>query len=386
MNSKRIISWFLAVILALTTVLPAYADALQDKQLELRDLQKKIDEQQAALNNVRKQRLTLDNQVKLIDGQIASAKLVLQSLDYQIDIIGLEKSKTNKELVDLEEQALDQKLVLQQAIRAAYLARREGMLEILLTSNSIADVMTRVEYLDRVQQHISVGIKTLTELKKELATKKAILEDRDKQLSQARQSKEVEQQSMQIQIDAKSKIVKDLKLSEADYQKKLDEAKAEQQAVEDAIAAIIRGMGKRPISGELKLRWPIPYRTITAGFRDADYQKQFGLVHNAIDIAAPQGTPIRAPYNGMVTKVVDGGARGLSYMIISHDNGLTTVYLHLSGFAVSSGAYVTEGQTIGYTGGTPGTPGAGWLTTGPHLHLEVWFNGQPQNPLAYIVD
>jgi len=368
-------------------MLPAYADALQDKQLELRDLQKKIDEQQAVLGKVRQQRLTLDNQVKLIDQQIASAKLVLQSLDYQIDIIGLEKSKTNKELVDLEEQALDQKLVLQQAIRAAYLARREGVVEILLTSNSMADVMTRIEYLDRVQQHISVGIKTLTELKKELATKKAILEDKDKQLSQARQSKDIEQQSMQIQIDAKSKIIKDLRLSEADYQKKLDESRAEEQAIESQISVILRGITKKPINpGDLRLHWPIPYRMLSATFHDADYQRQFGMVHNAIDIPAPQGTPIQAPYNGTVTKVQDGGAKGISYMIISHDNGLSTVYLHLSGFAVSAGAYVAEGQTIGYTGGTPGSPGAGWLTTGPHLHFEVWFNGQAQNPLAYLID
>jgi len=377
----------LAVVLAVTTVLPAYADALQDKQLELRDLQKQIDEQQAALGKVRQQRLTLDNQVKLIDQQIAAAKLVLQSLDYQIDIIGLEKSKTNKELVDLEEQALDQKLVLQQAIRAAYLARREGVIEILLTSNSMADVMTRIEYLDRVQQHISVGIKTLTELKKELATKKAVLEDKDKQLSQARQSKDIEQQSMQIQIDAKSNIIKDLKLSEADYQKKLDESRAEEQAIENQISVILRGITKKPIApGDLKLHWPVPYRELSATFHDGDYQRRFGMVHNAIDIPAPQGTPIRNPYNGTVTKVQDGGAKGISYMIVSHDNGLSTVYLHLSGFAVSAGAYVVEGQTIGYTGGIPGTPGAGWLTTGAHLHFEVWFNGQAQNPLAYLVD
>ena len=377
----------MAVVLAVTTVLPAYADALQDKQLELRDLQKQIDEQQAALGKVRQQRLTLDNQVKLIDQQIAAAKLVLQSLDYQIDIIGLEKSKTNKELVDLEEQALDQKLVLQQAIRAAYLARREGVIEILLTSNSMADVMTRIEYLDRVQQHISVGIKTLTELKKELATKKAVLEDKDKQLSQARQSKDIEQQSMQIQIDAKSNIIKDLKLSEADYQKKLDESRAEEQAIENQISVILRGITKKPIApGDLKLHWPVPYRELSATFHDGDYQRRFGMVHNAIDIPAPQGTPIRNPYNGTVTKVQDGGAKGISYMIVSHDNGLSTVYLHLSGFAVSAGAYVVEGQTIGYTGGIPGTPGAGWLTTGAHLHFEVWFNGQAQNPLAYLVD
>lgn len=377
----------MAVILAATAMMPAYADILEDKQLELRGLQKKIEEQEQALGKVRKQRLTLDSQVKIIDQQIASAKLTLQALSSEIEIVGLEKGKINKELVDLEEQALDQKLILQKAIRAAYLAQREGVVEILLTSNSMADVMTRIEYLDRVQRHISVGIKTLTELKKELAAKKSVLEDKDKHLSQVRQSKAIEQQSLQIQMDTKTQIVSGLKLSESEYQQKLAESKAQQEAVANEVAAIIRGLGKKVlVPGDLKLRWPIPYRELTATFRDADYQQRFGLVHNAIDIAAPQGTPIRSPHNGVVTKVQDGGAKGLSYMIVTHDNGLSTVYLHLSGFAAAAGAYVVEGQTIGYTGGIPGTPGAGWLTTGAHLHLEVWFNGQPQNPLAYLVD
>lgn len=387
MVRKRVISWVLAVILVAVATLPAYADVLTDKQLELRALQKKIDEQTAALGKVQKQRLTLDNQVKIIDQQIETAKLTLQSLDDQIEIIGTEKSQTNKELVDLEEQALSQKLILQQAIRAAYLAQREGLLEILLTSNNMSDLMTRVEYLDRVQNHISVGIKTLTDMKQQFAAKKAILEDKDKSLDQARQSKTIEEQSLQIQMDTKTQIVSGLKLTEAEYQQKLNESRAQEQAVASEVAAIIRGTGKKILNpGDLKLRWPIPYRTITATFRDADYQKRFGLAHNAIDIACPQGTPVKVPYNGTVTKVVDGGAKGLSYMIISHDNGLSTVYMHLSSFAVSTGAYVVEGQTLGGSGGTPGTYGAGWLTTGPHLHFEVWFNGSAVNPLAYLVD
>jgi len=387
MRTQRVISLVLAVVLAVTAVLPAYADALEDKQLELKALQKKVEEQEAALSKIQKQKLTLDNQVKIIDKQIEAAQSTLQALGSELEVIGLEKGKTNKELVDLEEQAMSQKLLLQKAIRSAYLARREGLVEILLTSNSMADMMTRLEYLDRVQNHISVGIKTLTDLKQSLATKKSVLEDKDKHLEEVRQSKAIEEQSLQIQMDTKTQIVSGLKLSESDYQKKLAESKAQQQAVANEVAAIIRGSGKKILNpGDLKLRWPIPYRLITASFRDADYAKTFGMAHNAIDIACPHGTPIKSPYNGTVAKVVDGGAKGLSYMVVNHDNGLSTVYLHLSGFAASTGAYVVEGQTIGYTGGTPGTPGAGWMTTGPHLHFEVWFNGQATNPLAYLVD
>ncbi|MFA5270389.1 MAG: peptidoglycan DD-metalloendopeptidase family protein [Patescibacteria group bacterium] len=383
---KKIIVIVLALVCISTSTF-AYADVLEDKQLELKALQKKIEEQEAALNKVKKQRLTLDNQVKIIDQQIEAAQLTLQALGSEIEVIGLEKGRTNKELVDLEEQAMSQKLILQKAIRAAYLARREGIVEILLTSSSMADLMTRIEYLDRVQNHISVGIKTLTELKQGLAAKKAVLEDKDKHLEQVRQSKAIEEQSLQIQMDTKTQIVSGLKMSESEYQQKLAESKAQQQAVANEVAAIIRGSGKKIINpGDLKLRWPIAYRTITAGFRDADYAKMFGMAHNAIDVGCPQGTPIKSPYNGTVAKVVDGGAKGLSYMVVNHDNGMSTVYLHLSGFAASAGAYVVEGQTIGYTGGTPGTAGAGWMTTGPHLHFEVWLNGQATNPLAYLID
>lgn len=361
------------------------ADLLEDKQLELRNLQKQIEEQEVALKKIRNQKLTLDNQVQLLDKQIEAAQLSLSAIETEVITIRLERSALNKELVDLEEDALNQKLILQKAIRKSYVDRQEGLLEMLVSSDSLAGFMTRLEYLDRVQHHISVSLKTLTELKQSLAVKKVVLEDKDKRLDEIRSAKLIEEQSLQIQYQAKDGILKDLKLSESEYQQKLNEAKIEQEAVADEITSLLRSSGQKITSDDLSLIWPIPYRIITAGFRDPDYQRRFGLIHNAIDIAAPQGTPIKSPANGLVTKVKQGVGSGLSYIVITHDNGLATVYLHLSGFAVAQGAYVAQGQVIGYTGGTPGTPGAGWLTTGPHLHFEVWWNAQPKNPLAYLV-
>lgn len=382
--------WFCLLVFSLVFALgfgsSVQADLLDDKQLELRNLQKKIEEQEVVLKKVRKQRLTLDNQIELLDQQVEAARLSLEAITAEIETIGLERSAINKELVDLEEEALNQRLVLQQAIRATYLARQMGLLEILISSNSLAEFMTHLEYLDRVQHHISVSLKSLIELKKNLAVKKAILEDKDERLVQIRSAKAIEEKSLQIQFQTKEKIVGELKLSEAEYQQKLEAARAEQQAISNEVARLLRSLDPKAVPfGELKLVWPIPYRTITAGFHDADYQRRFGIVHNAIDIAAPQGTPIKAPAGGLITKIRVGVGSGLSYMVITHDNGLATVYLHLSGFAVANGAYVVPGQVIGYTGGTPGTHGAGWLTTGPHLHFEVWYKGVARNPLAYLV-
>ncbi len=386
MINKVLISRIILIVFAITSFTGQIkADLLEDKKAELNNLQKKIEEQEVSLKKVRKQTLTLDNQVKLLDKQIESAQLSLEAIIVEVEAIGLEKSSINKELVDLEEEALDQKIVLQKAIRSAYILRRKSLIETLLSSDSLADFMSHLEYLDRVQQHISIGIKTLGELKDGLAIQKVVLEDKNERLAEIQFAKILEESSLQLQAQTKNSILQDLKLSEADYQQRLEESLAEQQAVANVIASLLKTSPKKIVPpGELKLVWPVPRGVITAIFQDQDYYRRFGITHNAMDIAVPQGTPIRSPASGTVTKVKDGG-NGLSYMIVNHDNGLATVYLHLSGFAVSTGAYVAQGQTIGYTGGTPGTPGAGWLTTGPHLHFEVWYNSQARNPLAYLI-
>jgi len=386
MKKLRFCSLVLSLMLILSISGIANADLLEDKQLELRNLQKKIEEQEDTLKKIRNQKLTLSSRVNLLDQQITAAQLSLEAIVTEVETIGLEKSAINKNLVDLEEQSLDQRLVMQQAIKTTYLMRRESLLETLISSSSLAEFMTHLEYLDRVQNHISLSIKTLNELKKNLAIQKAVLEDKNERLLEIQSARVIEEQSLQIQMQAKTEILGDLELTESDYQNKIENDKAERQAISNEVASLLRSSGQKSVSPEdLQLAWPISYRTITASFHDAGYKARFGIVHNAIDIAAPQGTPIKAPASGTITKIHNGVGSGLSYMVVNHDNGLGTVYLHLSGFAVSKGAYVIKGQVIGYTGGTPGTHGAGWLTTGPHLHFEVWYNSQARNPLAYLV-
>lgn len=362
----------------------AHADLLEDKQIELRNLQKKIEEQEAALSKVRNQKLTLNNQVNLLDQQAETARLMLEKISAQIDEIGIEKTLINRDLVDLEEKALDQKLILQRALRLAYIKKQQGPLEVLLNTKSLSALLSYLQYLDQIQNHITGSIKNMNELQKDLAVKKSLLQDKDIYLAEIKSEKAVEEQSLQIQLDAKDKILKGLKMSEAEYQVKLDASRDEQQAVSNAIAALLKSTDKgQTYSGELKLNWPISSRLITANFQDPDYKRRFGIAHNGMDIATPQGTPIKSPAEGTVTNVKDGGM-GLSYIVVTHNNGLSTAYLHVSSFAVSKGAYVAAGQVLGYTGGTPGTPGAGWLTTGPHLHLEVWYQGTARNPILYL--
>ena len=132
------------------------------------------------------------------------------------------------------------------------------------------------------------------------------------------------------------------------------------------------------------LAWPLyPKKGISAGFREPGYYKRFGMQHNAVDIPAPQGTPLTASASGYVYKAKDNGL-GYSYIILLHKNNIRTVYGHVSQINVKEGQLVQEGELIGLSGGMPGTKGAGKMTTGPHLHFEVLENGVYKNPLDFL--
>lgn len=96
--------------------------------------------------------------------------------------------------------------------------------------------------------------------------------------------------------------------------------------------------------------------------------------HNGTDFAMPIGTPVTAPANGRVEKIANHPAAG-RYIIIRHDNGYRTRYLHLSRQLVSQGQRVTMGERIALSGNTG-------RSTGPHLHYEVIVNNSPVNAMT----
>ena len=101
------------------------------------------------------------------------------------------------------------------------------------------------------------------------------------------------------------------------------------------------------------------------------------LMHQGVDFAAETGTPIHAAAAGTVTGARPNGGYG-NWIEINHDDGLKTVYGHLSAFArdLIEGAWVERGQLIGFVGSTG-------RSTGPHLHFELHHNGVPTNPVVH---
>lgn len=100
-------------------------------------------------------------------------------------------------------------------------------------------------------------------------------------------------------------------------------------------------------------------------------------MHYGIDIAAPVGTPIYAPADGVV--IFSGRKSGFGrFLMIAHDHGIVTKYGHNSEILVRTGDSVERGDPIAAVGSTG-------RTTGPHLHYEVWVNGRPKNPGKFLL-
>ncbi len=137
-------------------------------------------------------------------------------------------------------------------------------------------------------------------------------------------------------------------------------------------------------SRHITFDWPVePLLGLSAHFDDSAYQERFGIPHHAVDIPTEQGTVIHAPAAGTVITVKDNGL-GYSYVVMDHGNGTTSIYGHVSGFIAHEGDHVDRGDPVAYSGGRPGSPGAGLLTTGPHLHFAVRQDGKLVDPLLYL--
>ena len=155
----------------------------------------------------------------------------------------------------------------------------------------------------------------------------------------------------------------------------------EPEAGDESDRALSYGWSTWPGIGSGSLGWPVDCYVLSSlyGPRVHPVTGEYKN-HGGIDFCASYGQNIYASASGEVVIANSsdswGGGYGY-YVMIQHDNGLTTLYAHCSSITVTEGEYVSAGQTIGYVGSTG-------LSTGPHLHFEVYDGGARMNPELYL--
>ena len=382
---------------------PARADQVDD---EIAQLQEQIDTKQDEMKKyeemeskykeeIRKnqsEQTTLKSQMEILSSNISKTEMNIRTTQVDIDMTNLEIKKVTLEIEQAEIDIAQKKDYMSSLIRLISQSDDKSQLEIILTNNSISEFLDQIEYTKTLSADLNEILNKVKEVKKELEKQNEDLESKKEQLKELKKKLEEQKAKIEDQRVNKEYILDKTRQSEQEYQKLLAKARAEQNAANASIVAAEQAIRAKLLEKDgvdaLKFNekgfvWPVPKNIVTAYFHDPDYPFKHVFEHPAIDVRAGQGTPVRAAASGYVAKAKDAGY-GYSYIMIVHGDGLSTVYGHVSQINVQADQFVAQGQVIGASGGMPGTRGAGYLTTGPHMHFETRLNGIPVNPLNYL--
>jgi len=365
--------------------------AAQKKQMDtLADKQKAY---QAAIEQKRQDKDTLTNQLSILENRAAKTQLDIDSTNLNIDKTNLEINKIQLDMKNVDAEINTEKEHIGNLLRIAYKQDQVSTLEMLLLNNSLAEFLNQAKYLENTNDKIKEDLESLQNKKDQLEKSQLSLDAKNKDLVALKNELGQKVDNLSYEQQSKEVILEETNSSEAEYQRLLAQARKEQLQAEAEVSSlevIIRQKmsekdKEKLESGSSDIAWPVAGRTITTGFHDPDYpyRKIIGE-HPAIDIRAPQGSTLRAAGDGYVARVKFDGSTNYAYIMIVHNNGLSTVYGHVSAVSVVADQYVHQGDVIGRTGGAPHGIGSGPFTTGSHLHFEVRKDGIPVNALNYL--
>ncbi|MDD5251250.1 MAG: peptidoglycan DD-metalloendopeptidase family protein [Patescibacteria group bacterium] len=335
---------------------------------------------------------SLADDVALIDNRIAKEQLEIDITKQEIQSVELEIELLDRQIGDKEEQLTRQRELLGALARKLYRAQaHRSLLELLLAHRTFSEFFNELHALTRLQLTVDDAVEQVKSLRSGLEQDKSNRETRRMEAMEQKRKLEVAKLDLEDQRFLKQEMLMETKSSELEYRYLLVDLKREQSDADSEIMYLEKVMREKKdlatrLAGEKAiLSWPVvPTRGLSSVFHDPDYPFRYIFEHPAVDIRAYQGTPVRAAAAGIVARAKNAGM-GYSYVMLMHSGTLSTVYGHLTRITAKEDSFVERGEIIGYSGGMPGTAGAGRMTTGPHLHFEVRLDGLPVDPLKYLV-
>ena len=365
------------------------------------DLQSKLEDKEAKLSHVRERKgvLTttishygariekLTSEVAALRTEEAAVRERLSAKQAELDSAVEELDVAKKHLAVVKARLKRALVALRERLVAMYETGTPDVLSIILDSNGYDELATRTEYLERIHGMDEAVVGRVRDLRDQVRNTVARLRSAKNRIEAARDAIAAEEQALASARQAVQERQSTLVATRAEREHALEKISSVEEdldgdvsAIQGELAATLAGFGSAPLpAGPIQpgngsgLIWPVDGAVVSP------FGMRWGQMHEGIDIAVPEGTPIRAAASGSVILQqgeAESGGYG-NYTCLDHGGGLSTCYAHQSAFAVSSGQSVSQGEIIGYTGCTG-------HCFGPHLHFEVRVNGAPTDPLAYL--
>lgn len=356
-----------------------------------------VDEAQKKADDLASKKKAAEAEQNSLKTQLNDIVADMQDAQDKLDKKQKEIKTAEDELVKAKVDENNRYESMKKRIKYMYENGNSQLIEILVDSDSITDLLNKAEYFTQISTYDREKLDELQQVVQDVQEKEDALQNEYTALSDLQDELIQKQNEVQSLLEGKkiqiSELEKQIGDNAATLQKLVEEAEAErqkqlqQQAAQQALAAAQQsavtaaGTGgsyseasSTPVvSGSGQFTNPCPGAAIssTFGYRDFD-----GAFHKGLDLAAGEGTPTYAAADGYVVIAGWSDSAG-NWVVINHGNGLTTKYMHHSALCVSAGQTVVKGQQIGYVGNTGDSFGA-------HLHFQVEVNDVAVDPLGYL--
>jgi murein DD-endopeptidase MepM/ murein hydrolase activator NlpD len=353
-------------------------DKISTKNSELEQLKNQITTYQKQVDAVHGETQTLQGTVRAIDIDRQKMSTSIKVTENKLDTTNLNIDRLGLEIVGTENKMTSSQNAIAEVLRTTEQAESRSLVETVLSKSNLSDILDESLQLGQFRDKITARLDELKKYKEDLTAKKTEREGERKKLV----GYKTELVDQKVVLDNAQKEKKELlsvtKNKETNYRKILEQNIAKKEAFEKELfeyeAQLKRELDKKfiPEIGSKILMWPLDTVRITQHFgRTKDAARLYASgTHNGLDFAASRGTPVKAAAGGTVigTGNTDVSCPKGSYgkwILIRHNNGLSTLYAHLDLIKVSEGQAVSVGDVIGYTGNTG-------YATGPHLHFTVF--------------
>lgn len=402
---KPIFSFVLAFVMAASLFvgfIPTTASA-KVTQSEIDDLKSQkaaLSEQsasyEATINSLKNKKNAQVELKTALDSKLALTNQQIMNLEEQIKLHDALIERKTQEVDEAQKTADEQLEKYKKRVRAMEESGRYNYFEVLFGANSIGEFLSLIDDIGDIMQSDKELEESYKQSVTDLKTVKAEYEEAQAELKQNKVECAQLKDQLQIDITQAASVITSLQSEINDNASVLSELDSQESALQSQIQSKVKQLNEQKKAeeeanrnnnnnggnnnggstvGTGNLVWPsyCTYITSRQGPRVHPITGEYKN-HGGTDIGASYGSAIYAADSGKVVSSSDGWNGGWgNYVMIDHGNGMQTLYAHMSSRAVSVGQTVKRGQTIGYVGSTG-------MSTGPHLHFEMYVNGSRIDP------
>ncbi|MDI6734453.1 MAG: peptidoglycan DD-metalloendopeptidase family protein [Patescibacteria group bacterium] len=357
-------------------------ELINKKGEELKKIQEQRENLEKNMEDISQLRNSVQKEIKSIDSNINQLNLSIKANELTIDKLGLELTSLNEETDNLEKKIKNNKQTIIKLLIALQQKDKENLFFAFLKGGNLSEGLAETESITTLNNTLTSSINELKSFQIDLNKKIGTIQIK-------KESKETEKTNLinrqyivQDQKNEKNRVLDQTKSQEKIYQDQIAELDKKQEEISKIIEDFENELrasfdpSPLPIKRAGFLASPVENPIITQRYGPTKFaiRAYRTKTHTGVDFRASLGTPILSVQDGKVI-ASDNNDRGTSrwnkyqygrYIMIEHENNLTTLYAHLSRAIVKKGEQVKEGDIIGYSGNTG-------YSFGPHLHFSVFW-------------